>query len=220
MTTKRNPKPKGQTALTNRIKKPRLRKGKDLAHKFQPTKVPADKLGEMFVFWCQNGRNLSLTGRQYGMSIDRMAGIRKREKWDHRYEKKILPKLRAIFEAKAIDGMTTGLEIIREIRNKVAQRILDTYKVGSEETMSMPTLQELCRILFTEEYMLRGNPAPPSVTFNEFGPNLTLIQINSDKSPQQIKERYIELADRLREAGDIEERRARLDPDGNSSSQI
>lgn len=206
--------------MTKRIKKPILRKGKREHGKKQPSKIPETQAGEMFVFWAENGRNLSLTGRQFKVKPTACNRLKKADKWDQRYETKILPKLREIVEGKAIDGLTTSLEIIREVRNKVTERILATFKDGADETLPLPTLNQLCRILITEEYILRGPAPPTSVTFNEFGPNMTLVQINNDLNPVQIKERYIELADRLRETADIEERRARLDTDGNSSSQI
>lgn len=210
----------GGLTLTKRIKKAKPRKGKRTGGKSQPSKIPDSKAGEMFVFWAENGRNLSLTGREFGVKPTACNRLKKADKWDHRYETKILPKLRAIVEGKAIDGLTTSLEIIRELRNKVTERLFATFKDGAKEKIPIPTLDQLCRILITEEYILRGPAPPASVTFNEFGPNMTLVQINNELSPQKIKERYIELADRLRETADIEERRARLDPDGNSGSQI
>ena len=206
--------------MTKRIKKPRLRRGKENPGKKKSNSVTDKVAEEMFVFWTLNNRNVSLTGREFGIKSGAMTRIRKLNKWDHRYETKILPELRAVFEGKAVDGLTTGLEIIREIRNKTAQRILDTFKPGSTEKMPLPTLQELCRVIFTEEYILRGAQPDRAVNYNEFGPSLTLIQINSDKTPEQIQERYVELADRLREAGEIEKRRARIDPDGNSGREI
>lgn len=206
--------------MKKKIKKRKLRKGKGNSGKKKSSSVTDKMAEEMFVFWTTHNRNVSLTRRQFGIKEGAMTRIKRDNKWEHRYETKILPRIREIFEEKAVEGLSTGLEIIREIRDKVTKRILDTFKDGAKETLPLPTLQELCRIIFTEEYILRGPTPPASFTFNEFGPNMTLVQINSDKSPQQIKERYLELADRLRETADIEERRARLDPDGNLSSQI
>lgn len=206
--------------MKKKIKKPKPKKSKDRIAKTQPLTISDDQAGEMFIFWAKNARNLSLTGRKFGVGSGLMTRLRKSEKWDRRYETKILPKLHAIVEGKAIDALTTNLEIIREVRNKVVERILNTFKDGAKEKLRLPTLDQLCRILITEEYILRGPAPPTSVTFNEFGPNVTLVQINQSLSPTQIKERYIELADRLRETADIEERRARLDPDGDSGRQI
>lgn len=158
--------------------------------------------------------------REFKIAASVVRRVKSRDDWATRYEKKVVPQVRAIFEKRAVKKIVTNLDIIRGIKNKVAARILATFEPDSKETLPLPTIDQFCRLILTEESILNGPQPTTTVNINEFGPNLTLIQINAAMSPEERRERYLELADRIRETAEIETTRARIDPSGDSTRSL
>ena len=172
---------------------------------------------EMFQFWAET-QNFAKTGKHFKVSQTVVYRLRKENKWEKRYKEKVRSKLREKAEKNAVKNILSNLELIREVKNRVVEKILEALKPDAKEKLPLPTIDQFCRLVQVEEELLNGPTAGP-VTINQFGPNLTLLRINEAKTPKEIQERYIELADRIIETGEIEAKRARLNANGNPRSE-
>ena len=168
----------------------------------------------MFQFWAET-QNFAKTGKHFKVSQTVVYRLRKENKWEERYKTKVRAKLREKAEKGAVKNILSNLELVREVKNRVVQRILATFMDGAKEELPIPTIDQFCRLVQVEEEILNGPMQAPALTINQFGPSLTLLRINEAKSPEEIRSRYIELSERILETGKVEAKRARLNANGN-----
>lgn len=198
-------------------KKPKRLRGRRKPAQNDP--VSPELAGKMFELWAEH-RNMCEVGRAFKVSESVIRRIKKRDDWDMRFEKKVVPQVRAVFEKRAVKKIVSNLEIVQNLKNKVLERLLKTFEPDSEEKLPLPTIDQFCRLILTEESILNGPQPSTTVNINEFGGSLTLVQINAAMSPEERRGRYLELADRIRETAEIETTRDRIDPSGDSTRSL